>query len=369
MKTMQKILRTLGASDTKPARQRAQRSTERWQPAVESLEDRWVPSGVSSITSNFNGTAIPAGDTVWFSSVFKINGLGSNPVTLHVTNQTISYAVGGVNETVAVPDSDITLSPTATTATTTFDTATNTWDTTLPFHFSGNAFLGGVALPVPNGLPGGLNPVTWQGQFSSDTAGLTINWQWGAAVYQVFSTDYTLLNVKPVDDNHVSQYQNSDHAGTPEAFKQFVTGGARGGGGSNFTGSYSATASISPTLNVPPPPTLTSSLSGFALNMNTHTGFAGVTITLTGTDANGNSVTMVTTTGLDGSYSFNGLAAGTYTLTATIPNGYVDSGDMVGTVNGNTDGIRTMAGQLGDIVLNSGDNGINYDFGFFALQG
>ena len=51
--------------------------------------------------------------------------------------------------------------------------------------------------------------------------------------------------MKPVDDNQASVYQNSDHAGTPENFKSFVTGGARGGGGSNFTGSYSATAAVS----------------------------------------------------------------------------------------------------------------------------
>jgi len=40
-----------------------------------------------------------------------------------------------------------------------------------------------------------------------------------------------------------SIYKNSDHAGTPENFKTFVVGGATGGGGSNFTGSYSATGS------------------------------------------------------------------------------------------------------------------------------
>jgi len=36
-------------------------------------------------------------------------------------------------------------------------------------------------------------------------------------------------------------YKNSDHAGTPESVRQFLVSGARGGGGSNFTGSYSGT--------------------------------------------------------------------------------------------------------------------------------
>jgi hypothetical protein len=50
------------------------------------------------------------------------------------------------------------------------------------------------------------------------------------------------VGAKPVDGNTLSIYANSDHAGTPEGFKAFVTGGARGGGGSNWTGSYSSTS-------------------------------------------------------------------------------------------------------------------------------
>ncbi len=83
----------------------------------------------------------------------------------------------------------------------------------------------------------------WSGQLSSDTAGVTINWQWAAAVYDAFGADYSSLEVKPTDDTKASVFQNSDHAGTPEAFKSYVIGGATGGGGSNFTGSYSGTLS------------------------------------------------------------------------------------------------------------------------------
>ena len=82
--------------------------------------------------------------------------------------------------------------------------------------------------------------MTWTGTFSSTTPGLGVQWQWAAAVYTRFDTAYNALGVKPVDDNHASQYQNSDHSETPENYKQYVTGGARGGGGSNFTGSLSS---------------------------------------------------------------------------------------------------------------------------------
>ena len=48
--------------------------------------------------------------------------------------------------------------------------------------------------------------------FFSTTQGLTIQWQWAAAVYRApgFSDDYNALGVKPVDDNNASAYLNSD---------------------------------------------------------------------------------------------------------------------------------------------------------------
>jgi len=97
--------------------------------------------------------------------------------------------------------------------------------------------------------------VTWQGSFSSDVAGITASWKWGAAVYKSsspISPDYNTLGVKPTH-TRACLYANSDHAGTPEGvdpntgelFKSAVTGGARGGGGSNWTGSWSSTKGVS----------------------------------------------------------------------------------------------------------------------------
>jgi hypothetical protein len=73
---------------------------------------------------------------------------------------------------------------------------------------------------------------------------VSVSWQWAAANYPAFNADPTLLGVKPVDDNKASQYKNSDHAGTPENYKQFVVGGGTGGGGSNYTGSLSSTGNV-----------------------------------------------------------------------------------------------------------------------------
>ena len=115
--------------------------------------------------------------------MLKVDGLGSNPATIHFDNSEIDFTAAGNPYTIPVPNADITFSPSATLATTVFNTVTNTWETTLPSSgLAGNDFLDGVAFQVPVDLPGGINPVTWSGDFSSDTSGLTIHWQWAAAV-------------------------------------------------------------------------------------------------------------------------------------------------------------------------------------------
>jgi hypothetical protein len=80
-------------------------------------------------------------------------------------------------------------------------------------------------------------------------------------VYTASSADDSSLGVKPVDDTKASQCQNSDHAGTLENYKPYVTGGARGSGRSNWTGSYTSGTSVSPC-------TATSALQGATLTKN-----------------------------------------------------------------------------------------------------
>jgi hypothetical protein len=199
-----------------------------------------VCADTSSIVSNFNGTKIAGDTTIWFNSVFKVDGVGSGPATVALHASTVTFSAGGVDYTVPIPDATITFSPSATQATTSY-TGTN-WSTVVPASFGDNVFLSGTGFVVPAaGLPGGINPVTWSGQFQTDTPGVSVDWQWGAAVYTSFSNDLNALGVKPLHSTTLDQYPNGDQAGTPENYKSFVTGGARGGGGANATGSYSAT--------------------------------------------------------------------------------------------------------------------------------
>jgi hypothetical protein len=156
--------------------------------------------------------------------------------------------------TVPVPDAFITFDPSVKVATTTFDTVNNVWRMSFPpSGMAGNVFYGGAAFKVPvTGLPGGIKNVDWTGTFTSDTTGLTVGWQWHAANYSNFTSDYNSIAPKPTDDNKASIYKTSDQAGTPEgpatgiAWKSFVVGGGSGGGGANYTGSGSSTISFPP---------------------------------------------------------------------------------------------------------------------------
>ena len=287
-----------------------------------------VPT-VTTISSTFNGTAIPRAQCL-VQQRRQSEWSGRNPVTIHLTDATITSGSFSVD----VPDAVITVA-----IATSIDhvrPATNTWITTVPRNYSGNVFLAGATLEAPGGLPGGIKPVVWQADFTTDTPGVNINWTWAAAVYTNFNTDYNALGVKPIDGSTANPYANSHHAGTPENFTSFVFGGARGGGGSNFTGSYSATKSVkpSPIPNQPAP----SSLSGYVyedVNFNgikdDEFGIVGVEITLQGTDNLGNPVFLTTTTDEFGFYTFANLRPGTYSIHEVQPPNYDDRMDSIGT--------------------------------------
>jgi SdrD B-like domain len=324
------------------------RQARRYRPLLECLENRLVPAGFS-ITGNFNGTAIPANDTLWFSSVAKVQGLTSAPATIELSNQSISFVAGGISYQFSVPNATLTLSPSATTAVASFSDATNSWTTTVPTIFSGNVFLSALAVPLPNGLPGGIHNVTWQLTATSDTPGLNVNWQWAAAAYSSFSTDMAAVNVKAVDDNHFAPFANSDHAGTPENFEAFVVGGATGGGGSNFTGSLSATASFTAPLGA--------SISGSVINDANGIGLNGIQVTLSGLTSSGQMVTLTTFTDQNGLFHFSNLSAGVYSISEQLPSNLNNDLNTVGTAGG-----VSSPNQFTGISLNSGINANGYTF-------
>jgi hypothetical protein len=214
-----------------------------------------------SISSDFNGTAIAAGRYIWFNANFKPTGIGSAVTTLRFVNSTITLKVGNQNITINVPPSEIVFDPSATCATTTFNTSLQRWEARVPTSRSDEIFLSGVSYPVPYNFPGGIKPVLWTGDVVSNQANVSLSVKWSAAVYTANLSDYGAIGVKPMHTNSCG-ISGSDHAGTPTNERSFVVGGARGGGGSNYTGGWSGTQSVmlacrtAQTLNSDPVTTL-----------------------------------------------------------------------------------------------------------------
>jgi hypothetical protein len=115
----------------------------------------------SCITSDFNGTPIAGGNTIWLNSITKITGRSGGPATIFYDSASVTFTVGGTPVTVPIPPAIIKFDASATTATTTFDTGLGAWVTTVPVDYTGNVFLSGAAYKLPANYPGGIKPVTW----------------------------------------------------------------------------------------------------------------------------------------------------------------------------------------------------------------
>ncbi len=109
----------------------------------------------------------------------------------------------------------------------------------------------------------------------------------------------------------------------------------------------------------------TASLSGFVYLDKNGDGdidcrdraIANVTVTLTGVDDLGNSISLTTLTDDDGAYLFNNLRPGTYVIIETPPAGYLDGIDSIGSQGG-------IVGndQFSNILLIQGVKGVNNNF-------
>ena len=91
---------------------------------------------------------------------------------------------------------------------------------------------------------------------------------------------------------------------------------------------------------------------------NSEPGLAGIIVTLSGVDAQGNPVpSQTTTTASDGSYSFSNLVAGTYSITKAQPSMLTSGSSTAGTLGG-----TATTNSITGIAISSGENGTNYNF-------
>ena len=315
----------------------------------------------SQITSNFNSTAISTGKYIWFNSHFKLSGAGSSAVTIYFTNGLAKFTVGTTAYSLTLPNAQITFSPSVSTAVTTFNATTNTWVTQVPLSTSKDVFLTGLSYPVPAvGLPGGITPITLQGDFQTSTTGVGIDWQWGASVYTQFASDYNSCGVQNIE--------STDHCGTPANQKPYVTAGARCKGGTDYTGSWCSSAHVVPCVYVPQVGSIGDYVWNDANQNGTQdvgeTGVPGVTVQLYSC---ANALLATTVTDATGKYLFGNLAAGIYYVKVTLPSGYVFSTKNVGDVTKDSD-FDPTTGQTVCTNLNTGENNFTLDAGIHTAN-
>ena len=91
-------------------------------------------------------------------------------------------------------------------------------------------------------------------------------------------------------------------------------------------------------------------------------GISGVTITLTGTDILGNTVNQTATTDANGAYQFDNLADGTYQVTQTQPNNFIDGQETVG----NNATATAVDNAFNNLDLDAGVAATEFNFGEIA---
>ena len=285
------------------------------------------------LTWKFNTNPCAPNKFIWFNSTIRVTGKTSSPTTIFIQNGTISFRANNVNYNIPVPKAQITFSNSVTAPATWFNTNSQTWEIEVPYNTTGDVFAGGVRFPIPaSGLPANINPVKWCADFSASSPNLDIKWEWGAAVYSAFSSNYNSLVVATVD--------GSNQAGTPVGYKSKLLPGGTGTGGSYYCG-YKA-----PYKQFEPCSKQTVSLGNFVWNDydgdgkkdENEYGLPGVTVRLYRDNGNGDNnlpTTPIATTETNsqGFYQFTGLEEGKYHASITILPGFTRTGDSTTSFN------------------------------------
>jgi hypothetical protein len=193
------------------------------------------PSGtaIGGSPVSWNGFTAPAGSVVWINAHLDAKNVPTNTITT-VDFTGVTLVVNATSY--ALPNGQVVFNPAVSTPTTVVN-ADGSWTTTVNPSFNNDIFFDGQAIPVDanleNGGHGNTGSTLSFSTSSSDTS-LQFQWQWGAAVYTSWPGN-AAANIEPVH----AQLQ----AGAPlnTAVEADLIQGPRGGGGSNFTGSWSGT--------------------------------------------------------------------------------------------------------------------------------
>ncbi|HVU85763.1 MAG TPA: SdrD B-like domain-containing protein, partial [Pirellulales bacterium] len=174
--------------------------------------------------------------------------------------------------------------------------------------------------------------------------------------FQVTSGDLTFLPSNTGSTQTVQIALPFDPSEVPPTTFQFVLSAATN---ATLSGGQSQLAVLGTIL-----PPATGSLSGFVyhdINGNGlrdagETGYAGVTVALTGTTIFGQQVSLTTTTAADGSYVFSHLVAGHYVIKETQPLIFLEGLDHIGTQGGDASVQDQFTIDLGNGVAGTNNN-------------
>ena len=233
----------------------------------------------------------------------------------------------------------------------------------------------GVAIGSSGLVTSGSNASTSsQINFQLDTVALgqTVTITYNATVAQTQSLAGTTLNNNARiywDSLAANDGNNSVLTGIPDA----------GSGERDFGATPGYTEAPTPGINDPAQDTEQVTLSAATItgvvyqdvnsngvyNAGVDAALDGVTVTITGTDLNGNAYSATTVTAGGGLYSFTGLPAGVYTLTETQPVGYTDALETVGTNFGGSKSDALGSNTISTLTVLSHSNltGVGYNFG------
>jgi hypothetical protein len=194
------------------------------------------PSGtaISGSPVSWNGFTAPAGSVVWINAHLDASNVPKNTITT-VDFTGVTLVVNST--TYALPNGAVVFNPAASTPTTVVN-SDGSWTTTVNPTTSGDIFFDGQAIPVDSNLENGGHGNTGSTlSFSTNSTdnALDFQWQWGAAVYMTWPGNAAAA-IEPVPANGLQ-------SGAPKntAVQKDLIQGPRGGGGSNFTGSWSGT--------------------------------------------------------------------------------------------------------------------------------
>jgi len=191
-------------------------------------------NGAAVSWNQFN--TVGSTDVVWINAhIGKPSGIPINATTT-VQFTGVKFVLNG--HTYPLPDGFLIFDPSApATPTTSFDSSylpNGRWVTTLNSNnLFDEIFFDGQAVPVDTNISGGGSATISYTTKSTDND-LAFSWQWSAAVY---------TNWPGNNQAEILPFHQSHHAGTPlnPAVQQSLIQGPRGGGGSNYTGSWSGT--------------------------------------------------------------------------------------------------------------------------------